>query len=170
MSLEEKLSALVDAVAANTDALQHLAAAHRSQQIVAATQASATTAANSAIGGAAAQQNAQTVVDPAAPPKRGPGRPRSAPASPAEQAAAKGATTSNTQGSAPAAANGSGGAASESLTYADLQEVVPKVAEKLGRSKAIALFAELGVTSGKDLQASSSGVWISFSMSLTAGK
>jgi glucose-6-phosphate isomerase len=38
-------------------------------------------------------------------------------------------------------------------TYADLQVLVPKLAEAQGRSAAVAIFNQLGVESGKDLQA-----------------
>ena len=80
--------------------------------------------------------------------KPGRGRPRKdPPAAPMDLA--------TTAPSSPTPAAGTQSTASQAATgeYAELQRLVPKVAELKGRSEALALFAKLGVKSGPDMMA-----------------
>ena len=148
MSLEEKLASLTIAVEALVDSNQHLASTLRQCF-------TGPDAAGRAIGNkTAATQTTEPAPAPAPAQevKRGPGRPRvnkgEPPASPLEQASSAPSTTPapSSEESSPA------GIATSEGTYADLQGLVPAVAEKHGRSKAVALFASLGVANGKELQ------------------
>ena len=146
MSLEDTLERLATSIDLLVDSNQHLAAMlrlHGPQAIV----------------GKPLEQPAAAA--PTADTKRGPGRPRKeAPASPLEQAAAKqpdlSAQPADSKVGSSGAPAGETAPASTSMTtsgtYADLQRLVPALAEAQGRSKAVALFAQLGVASGKELQ------------------
>lgn len=131
MSLEEGMAALTDAITALTDSNHHLAAAVRGANFVAPKMLAAPT-------------------DPADPkPKpRATTKVKEPPASPAAAAAS---TTSSTQDNVQGAAAGS--AKPGELGYEDLAEIVPKVAEKHGRARAVEVFATFGVSGGKELQA-----------------
>jgi hypothetical protein len=132
MSLEETLAELIRAIDGLTDSNQHLAATYRA---------------------------AQPLNLPAAAPKpegekRPPGRPPGSgkkkeepPASPLEQAGAS-PGEKNSAASSPSATS----SPAPEGTYADLQVLVPKLAESKGRSAAVAIFQMLGVASGKELQ------------------
>ena len=142
MSLEESILALAASVDAHTDALQHLAATLRTSAPPAA-----------AVAAAAAAPGVE---------KRPPGRPpknnkEAPPASPLEQAAAASSepaqSAASSAGKTPSAGSSSTPSAPPSGTYADLQVLVPQLAEAQGRAAAVAIFAELGVASGKQLQA-----------------
>jgi pyruvate dehydrogenase E2 component (dihydrolipoamide acetyltransferase) len=121
-SLEDNVAALVDAITANTDAIQHLAATWRGAP--------------------------PTTVLPAAPPVPKPRGRQAAPPSPIEAAAAP--APAPTPAPAPAAVPVASATSASPTdgTYADLQTLVPQVAEKLGRAKAVELFAKVGATSG----------------------
>jgi hypothetical protein len=148
MSLEETLSALVDAVSANTDALQHLAAAIRGNGI--------TTVVPKAVDNSALPAPEKAVdksvekSEKAAPVKSRASKKVDAPAAPLDLSVAA-STPSATPASAPAAASGS--EAKAEGTYADLQVLVPELAEKKGRSAAMGIFAELGFPNGKEMAA-----------------
>jgi hypothetical protein len=136
MSLEDKVDALTLAVDALTDSNQHLAATLRS---LFAGPVKTMPPAAQAVVKAAVEPAADPVVTDLAggaePPKRG--RPRKAPpADPMTQAG--GSTQSNDSASADPAP-----------TYDDLKALVTRVADEQGRSAAVALFAKLGVASGK---------------------
>ena len=146
MSLEEKLSALVDAVSANTDALQHLAAAIRGNGIA--------TVVTKAVDNSALptpEKAVDKVVEKSekAASTKSRGKKVEPPESPLAISAGE-STPPATPASAPAAASGSGPAEG---TYADLQVLVPELAEKKGRSAAMGIFAELGFPNGKELAA-----------------
>lgn len=149
MSLEEKIDALTDAMTALTDAIQHHAATIRGAALPGAMPTSAQIKdATSAAQGQAADP-AETVAT-----GKPRGRPKAAPPpSPAENAAKLSTQATATPGSAQGVVAGSGVAIEPELTYADLAAIVPQVAEKHGRSKAIELFAQLGVAGGKQLLA-----------------
>jgi hypothetical protein len=136
MSLEDKLASLVDAITANTDALQHLASAYRAPP---------------------------APIVPVAPPadKRPPGRPPKATTAPppaplgAAAAAAVAATAPPVPAPPPAAVKAKAEpdlATPPEATYEDLSAAVNAVAEKRGRSAAVALFAKLGFASGRELK------------------
>ena len=147
MSLEDQVAALVAAVEANTDAIQHLAAAFRSVPTPAQFSA------------AAPQER------PAAEPKPR-GRPKTA-AAPGPDLASQGEQepesdvpaaplgNARTATSDPAGAQSAkpGSTKGEELTYSDLAAIVPQVAEKHGHSVAVGIFARMGFTSGKELAA-----------------
>lgn len=133
MSLEDVLTRMCDSLDANTD----------SQQQLAATMRQCFTGPELAQSLAKAAELAAAAV-PAKPRLgRPPGSTKkvegAAPASPLEQAA-QGAAVVQALSTAPDG------------TYADLQVLVPKLAEEQGRSKVIAIFAQVGVGSGKELQ------------------
>jgi len=138
MSLEEKLSALTLAIEGLTDSNQHLASTMRQ----------CFTGPGSQINKTAVTEPAPAPTEPVQEVKRGRGRPpKEAPAAPLEQAA-----TARTAEPAIAVEPTVSGATTPDGTYADLAQLVPAVAEKHGRSKAVALFATLGVANGKELQ------------------
>jgi len=137
MSLEEKVSALVDAISANTDALQHLAASIRGLGVDKVVQVPAAATGEKAVDKPVDKSKKETAKKLKETP----------PADPLSVAAS---TTTATPANAPAVASGS--AAAEG-TYADLQVLVPELAEKKGRSAAMSIFAELGFPNGKELAA-----------------
>lgn len=156
MALEDKIDALVTSIDLLTDSNQHLAATLR--QLFSAPELS------KALGGLGAlaplgQRHLEPKPDPKPETKAetastetvktsadtGTGKPRGRPpknpppASPIEQAASVSSSTTTT---APAATG----------TYADLQRLVPKLAADKGRSAVIEVFAQVGVSNGKELQ------------------
>lgn len=153
MSLEETLAELIRAIDGLTDSNQHLAATYRAAQPL-------------NLPAAAAKPEGE---------KRPPGRPPGSgkkkeepPASPLEQAASSSASAApaeQSETSAKSASDAKTVASSTSATsasptegtYADLQVLVPKLAEIKGRSSAVAIFQALGVESGKELQAKQPG-------------
>ena len=150
MSLEEKIDNLVDAITGHTDAIQHLTAVLRGGALPGAMSAGqAQLAAVKTQIAAAETANPNTPADPAetaaaGKPRGRPPKKTEPPASPAETAAK--ANTSQA-GSAPAANAG----LYVELTYDDLVKVVPQIAEKHGRSKAVEILAKFGLTSGRQL-------------------
>jgi hypothetical protein len=163
MSLEDKVDALTLAVDALTDSNQHLAATLRS---LFAGPVKTMPPAAQAVVKAAVEPAADPVVTDLAggaePPKRG--RPRKAPpADPMSQAG--GSTQSKTSPDAASTSAATTSAATTSAattsaattsasadlapTYDDLKALVTRVADEQGRSAAVALFAKLGVASGK---------------------
>lgn len=141
MSLEDRISALVTALEANTDAMQALAAAYRGQL-----------ATNPKADGAPTTGNEA--------PKK-PGRPPKAPPPSPTDLANQGADTSTkpsaTPASAPAAGAGSAGndgvAMDPEQAYKELAVLVPEFAAKHGKAKAIGVFTEMGFANGLELKA-----------------
>ena len=137
MSMEDQIAALVDAVTANTDALQHLAAAYRS-----------TAKSARAVAEPRAEEDVEREQDAAIADdlKRRRGR------KPATPAAAPPASLPLAPMDAPDASV----SAAPQITDAQYQELVALVgpyAESHGRSAALAVFTGVGAKNGQDLRA-----------------
>ena len=135
MSLEAIIERLATSIDMLVDSNQHLANVLRQQLVVQLP--TATPGKPEAESGKA--------VEPT-PEKRKPGRPPKSPAEKAADSAAASAEKASPSGTGTATAEAADGG-----TYADLQRMVPALAEAKGRSAAVALFAKLGVASGKEL-------------------
>jgi hypothetical protein len=138
MSLEETLAALVDAVNANTDALQHLAATYRQPPAPLSAMTQAITA----------------PTPPAADaPKRGrPAKtPPPAPMDLASSPPAAGATAS-TPATAPAADAGSAQDSDPAPTYEDMKALFLETGEKKGKAEVTRILALLGLQSGLQMK------------------
>ena len=140
MSMEDQIAALVDAVTANTDALQHLAAAYRSTaQPAKSARAVAEPRAEEDVE---REQDAAIADDLKRRRGRKPATPAAAPPAPLPLA--------------PMDAPDASVSAAPRITDAQYQELVALVgpyAESHGRSAALAVFAGVGAKNGQDLRA-----------------
>ena len=156
MSLEQKVEDLTGAISVLTDALQQHATTLRA--VVAGIKMpdtlpqlpGKTPPADSPAAGQTGQAAAPT---PPAETKKGPGRPKKEALPPAPLDLSAGGATDATQGTAQGAASGSATSGKAAGTYDDLKVLVPQVAEKHGRNRVLAIYADLGVANGQELQA-----------------
>lgn len=159
MSLEESINALVKAITENTAAMVERTGLARSLYVekevaepgltreqVAEGLSEARIAASTNNLGAVERGVANRIAAAEVAEAKKPGRPRKTPPSPID-AAASSTPATNTPGSAPAVAS-----TSAKGTYADLQQLVPQLAEEKGRNAAIKVFADLGFANGRELQ------------------